>query len=423
MVGAGRAGSRRGRPPRRAPRAGPPGALRATAFTTVPAPGRETTYPSATSWSYASTTTRRVTPRSAASARVDGSRVPGGQPPAADRRPDLLLDLRAQTPRPRTIEHEVQIRRSGPHLFDSYLDLPGSTGVPYRHGMRSALWVPLFDELADPRRRRPARRRGRGAGWHGVFVWDHLAWRPPVRAVADPWITLAAAATATERVLLGPMVTPLARRRPAKLARETATLDLLSGGRLVLGVGLGSDRFGREFSATGDECDDRRRGAMLDEALAVLDAAWSGGPVRHRGEHYVVDDLTFLPRPAHRIPVWVAGFPGSARPRRRAATRDGFFPVNLEHPDELAAAIDGARDLPATSPLRWPGLPRAPTSPRSPPPARPGGSPTSTRRQSPWTRCAACCGTARRDASARAGDGVELVRARPSAPPPTPRSC
>jgi alkanesulfonate monooxygenase SsuD/methylene tetrahydromethanopterin reductase-like flavin-dependent oxidoreductase (luciferase family) len=141
------------------------------------------------------------------------------------------------------------------------------------------------------------------------------------------------------------MVTPLPRRRPAKLARETATLDLLSGGRLVLGVGLGSDRFGREFSATGDEVDDRRRGAMLDEALAILDAAWSGRPVRHRGEHYVVDDLTFLPRPAHRIPVWVAGFPGSARPRRRAATRDGFFPVNLEHPDELAAAIDGL-DLP-----------------------------------------------------------------------------
>ena len=211
--------------------------------------------------------------------------------------------------------------------------------------MRSALWIPLFDELADPLLVARLAAEAEELGWHGVFVWDHLAWRPPVRAVADPWITLAAAATATEEVLLGPMVTPLPRRRPAKLARETATLDLLSGGRLVLGVGLGSDRFGREFSATGDEVDDRRRGAMLDEALAILDAAWSGRPVRHRGEHYVVDDLTFLPRPAHRIPVWVAGFPGSARPRRRAATRDGFFPVNLEHPDELAAAVDGL-DLP-----------------------------------------------------------------------------
>jgi alkanesulfonate monooxygenase SsuD/methylene tetrahydromethanopterin reductase-like flavin-dependent oxidoreductase (luciferase family) len=139
--------------------------------------------------------------------------------------------------------------------------------------MRSALWVPLFDELADPLLVARLAAEAEELGWHGVFVWDHLAWRPPMRAVADPWITLAAAATATERVLLGPMVTPLPRRRPTKLARETASLDLLSGGRLVLGVGLGSDRFGREFSATGDEVDDRRRGAMLDEALAILDAA------------------------------------------------------------------------------------------------------------------------------------------------------
>jgi Luciferase-like monooxygenase len=91
------------------------------------------------------------------------------------------------------------------------------------------------------------------AGWHGVFVWDHLRWRAPVRQVADPWITLAAIATATERMRLGPMVTPLARRRPAKVARETATLDRLSDGRLTLGVGLGSDRFGGELSMTGEQ--------------------------------------------------------------------------------------------------------------------------------------------------------------------------
>ena len=82
---------------------------------------------------------------------------------------------------------------------------------------------------------------------------------------------------------------------------------------------------------------------MLDEHLAVLDAAWSGEPVRHRGEHYVVDGLTF--RPARRIPVWTAGFPGHVRPLRRAATRDGFFPVNLEHPDELAAVAAALDEL------------------------------------------------------------------------------
>jgi len=65
------------------------------------------------------------------------------------------------------------------------------------------------------------------------------------------------------------MVRPLARRRPVKVARETATLDMLSGGRLTLGVGLGSDRFGGEFSAVGEQTDDRRRGQMLDEALEI----------------------------------------------------------------------------------------------------------------------------------------------------------
>jgi alkanesulfonate monooxygenase SsuD/methylene tetrahydromethanopterin reductase-like flavin-dependent oxidoreductase (luciferase family) len=161
-----------------------------------------------------------------------------------------------------------------------------------------------------------------------------------VRQVADPWITLAAAAAATERVRLGPMVTPLARRRPAKVARETVTLDCLSGGRLTLGVGLGSDRFGGELSAIGEQLDDRRRGQMLDEALQILTAAWSGRRVHHHGEHYTVDGVQFLPRPVRqRVPVWVAGFPGKIKPLRRAARHDGFFPVNLQHPDQLAEAV------------------------------------------------------------------------------------
>ena len=84
-------------------------------------------------------------------------------------------------------------------------------------------------------------------------------------------------AAATERIRLGPMVTPLARRRPAKVARETATLDRLSDGRLILGVGLGSDEFAGEYSITGEELDDRKRAGMLDEALGVLQAAWTGG--------------------------------------------------------------------------------------------------------------------------------------------------
>ncbi|AKU15722.1 LLM class flavin-dependent oxidoreductase [Luteipulveratus mongoliensis] len=213
--------------------------------------------------------------------------------------------------------------------------------------LRSALWLPIFDELADPAAVVRLAVEAEEAGWHGVFVWDHLRWQAPVRQVADPWITLAAIATATESLRFGPMVTPVARRRPAKLAKETATLDRLSGGRLTLGVGLGSDRFAAELSATGEEVDDRRRGQMLDESLEILTAAWSGEPVHHRGEHYTVDGISFLPRPVQRpgVPVWAAGRPGKAKPLRRAARYDGFFPVNLEHPDQLAEDAATIRDL------------------------------------------------------------------------------
>ncbi|MDX6585040.1 MAG: hypothetical protein QOI10_4224 [Solirubrobacterales bacterium] len=212
--------------------------------------------------------------------------------------------------------------------------------------LRSALWLPIFDDLAEPAVVARLAAEAEEAGWHGVFVWDHLRWRPPVRQVADPWITLAAIATATERIRFGPMVTPLARRRPPKVARETATLDRLSGGRLTLGVGLGS-RFAGELCATGEELDDRRRGQMLDESLEILAAAWSGRPVHHHSRHYTVDGISFLPRPVQRpgVPVWAAGLPGNAAPLRRTARHDGFFPVNLEHPDQLADIVTTITDL------------------------------------------------------------------------------
>jgi alkanesulfonate monooxygenase SsuD/methylene tetrahydromethanopterin reductase-like flavin-dependent oxidoreductase (luciferase family) len=220
--------------------------------------------------------------------------------------------------------------------------------------LRSALWLPIFDDLAEPTVVAHLAAEAEEAGWHGVFVWDHLRWRASVRRVADPWITLAAIATATECLRLGPMVTPLARRRPPKVARETATLDRLSGGRLTLGVGLGSDRFADELRATGEELDDRRRGQMLDESLEILTAAWSGRPVHHHSRHYTVDGISFLPRPVQRpgVPVWAAGLPGNVKPLRRAARHDGFVPVNLEHPDQLADIVTTITDLrqPKTTP-------------------------------------------------------------------------
>jgi alkanesulfonate monooxygenase SsuD/methylene tetrahydromethanopterin reductase-like flavin-dependent oxidoreductase (luciferase family) len=207
--------------------------------------------------------------------------------------------------------------------------------------MRSGLFVPIFDALANPSVVARLSAEAEEAGWHGFFVWDHVRWREPVAGVADAWITLAAIATSTERIRLGPMVTPLARRRPVKVARETATLDRLSEGRLTLGVGLGSESSGNEYSMTGEELDEKRRAGMLDEALEILVAAWSGEPVHHRGEHYTVDGMRFLPRPVQRpgIPVWVGGRYGHAKPLRRAARHQGFFPVDLERPDQLAQMV------------------------------------------------------------------------------------
>ena len=213
--------------------------------------------------------------------------------------------------------------------------------------MRSGVWFPLFEELANPRVVMHLGAEAEECGWHGVFVWDHVRWREPIKQVADPWITLAAIASATEEIILGPMVMALARRRPAKVARETATLDRFSDGRLILGVGLGGDRFGAEFSKTGEQVDDRLRGEMLDEALEILAVAWSGEPVNHHGKHYLVDDVRFLPRPAQEggIPVWAAAFPGHTKPVRRAARCDGFFPVGLESVDQFAQAVAKVREL------------------------------------------------------------------------------
>lgn len=202
--------------------------------------------------------------------------------------------------------------------------------------MRSALFLAPFDELADPHVVVRLAAAAEEAGWDGVFLWDHVRWRAPVQAVADPWILLSAMACATERVRLGPMVTPLARRRPAKVARETATLDRLCGGRLTLGVGLGDDAFGEEWSRFGEQTDPRTRAGLLDSALDVLTAAWSG-------EAYGVP---FLPRPVQDpLPVWVAGLPGKRAPLRRAARFQGFVPVNLQHPDQVAEIAADLRDL------------------------------------------------------------------------------
>jgi alkanesulfonate monooxygenase SsuD/methylene tetrahydromethanopterin reductase-like flavin-dependent oxidoreductase (luciferase family) len=130
------------------------------------------------------------------------------------------------------------------------------------------------------------------------------------------------------------------------VARQVASLDWLSEGRVVLGVGTGGDGAG-ELSGTGEELDGRVRGAMLDESLAILRAAWTGERVDHRGEHYTVDGLTLLPTPVQPLgpPVWIAARYGNPKPLERAARHDGVFPIDLENADQLIEVIDDVRAL------------------------------------------------------------------------------
>lgn len=192
--------------------------------------------------------------------------------------------------------------------------------------MRHGIFLPPFGELADPRRAAALAADGEQAGWDGLFVWDHMLAQPGM-AVADPWITMAAIAMSTTRLRTGPMVTPLARRRPWVLARQIASLDRLSGGRLVFGVGLGDDGW-REFGAFGDETSPRVRGAMLDESLAVIQRLLSGEVVSLAGDHFAVDSAQFLPKPLQDpVPIWAAVQWPNRRPLARAARLQGCFPI------------------------------------------------------------------------------------------------
>ena len=206
---------------------------------------------------------------------------------------------------------------------------------------RRGLFVAPFDSLADPRVVGDLAATAEAAGWDGFFVWDHLQYGERVTALADVWTCCAAVAMRTEKLLFGPMVTPLARRRPQVLARQAASLAVLSGGRFVLGLGLGDDWVG-EFSAFGDEPDPRLRGRMLDEGLEVLTALLSGEPVDHDGVHYAVREVRFRPAPA--VPIWLGGRFGNRAPLRRAAKHDGFFVIGLDRPDELDEVTAGLAD-------------------------------------------------------------------------------
>jgi probable F420-dependent oxidoreductase len=212
--------------------------------------------------------------------------------------------------------------------------------------MRFGIDICILGELSDPRLVVDLAVLAEDAGWDAVFVWDHLAFAWGVPA-ADPWVTLAAVAQATSRIRIGTAVAALPRRRPATIAAAITSLDLLSGGRFVLGAGLGGVE--AEYTAFGEAADATIRAEQLDESLDVLSRLWSGEPVTHHGKHYTVDGVALAPVPVQRprVPVWIGG--GSKSALRRAARWDGWLGGgDDEHgrmvmtPDQVAAHVSTA---------------------------------------------------------------------------------
>jgi hypothetical protein len=159
------------------------------------------------------------------------------------------------------------------------------------------------------------------AGWDGFFVWE------PVWGI-DAWVSLAAAAMRTQRIRLGTMLSPLSRMRPWKLASETATLDNLSDGRVILSVGLGAVDTG--FEAFGEVIDRATRAELLDEGLEILSGLWRGQPFNYQGKHYQIKETAFNPPPPPVqqpcIPIWVVGAWPRMKSMRRALKYDGLLP-------------------------------------------------------------------------------------------------
>lgn len=212
--------------------------------------------------------------------------------------------------------------------------------------MKFALSLPPIGRLADPAFLVEAAVAAEEAGLDALFLWDHV-YRPDTDPdeLLDPWVVFGAQATSTDRLRLGPMVTPLTRRRPIKLAREVLTLDRLSGGRLTLGLGLGVDS-GGELTRFGEITDPVTRGDRLDEGVELLTSFWSGKKVEHDGSAFQATGVTVLPRPLQlpHPPIWLAARGGSAmRPVRRAARFQGLMPIEVDG-DILSRMMDVVAD-------------------------------------------------------------------------------
>ncbi len=204
--------------------------------------------------------------------------------------------------------------------------------------MKRGLFLPPFDGLADVERLAELAVLAETAGWDGFFLWDHLRYPAPVRDILDPYVCLAVMAARTSRIALGPMVTPLTRRRPHVVARQAVTVDRLSKGRLIMGFGLGDDYPGGEFASFGEVTDAVDRGRALDEGIAIFQGLVSGAEVDVTGEFFTARTVAFQPA-AYRggaIPVWTAGRWPHPAPIRRAARHQGMMVIQLSEPEQVS---------------------------------------------------------------------------------------
>jgi len=208
----------------------------------------------------------------------------------------------------------------------------------YRPGVRWGLSISLSGDLADPGVLAEVAVAAERAGWDGVFVWDHL-WNRTLAPFADPFVTLAAIATATERVVIGTMVAALPRRRPQLVAQSTTSVDRLSHGRMVLGLGLGVDSYGEYSLFDEPAVDDRARAAALDAGIVLLEQMLSGEPVASAGGRVTTPASVQQPR----VPIWIAGRAGlTAGPRRvRRHALEGLALVGADAwtPEHVTAAL------------------------------------------------------------------------------------
>lgn len=225
--------------------------------------------------------------------------------------------------------------------------------------MKYAISLPNGHACGDPASLGEFAALAEASGWDAIFLEDYIVWQGHSDALAfDPWVALAAMSVKTRTIRLGTMVTPISRRRPWKLARETVSIDQLSAGRLILGVGLGDNMGDTSFSHFGEENNLKRRAEMTDEALQILTGLWSGAPFHFDGQHYQVKEVTFLPPPVQkpRIPIWIGGGWPLKGPTRRALRWDGACFYKLP-PDEEMTPQDVRSLANAAREQRHPGIP------------------------------------------------------------------